>query len=110
MLPYTNNMRQTATYWPPGNNDGYGGITYSAPRSILTRWQDVAELFRDPEGNEVSSSAVVYVASPVSIKGYLYLGISIATDPQLVDGAREIRQAAISPDLTQTRALHKVWL
>ena len=110
MNPYTRNMTQDATYWPPGANDGFGGTSYGAPAAIKCRWQDKAELFRDAEGREVTSSAIVYPDQELSVRGYLLLGESVASDPQQVSGAREIRQAGTSPALKGGRVLNKVWL
>lgn len=110
MTPYTRNMTQVATYWPPGANDGFGGVSYGAPVAIKCRWQDKAELFRDAEGQELTSSAVVYVDRPLEAKGYLFEGDSTDADPLSVDGAREVRQIGKSPSLKGSRVLHKVWL
>lgn len=108
MLPYTLNMRQDATYWPPAGNDGFGGILYGSPEAVKVRWEEKSVLFRDPQGNEVMSNAVIYVSKQLEIKGQLFLGVSASSTPPV--GSREIRQVGQSPDLTQTKVLHKVWL
>ena len=110
MNPYTRNMEQDATYWPPGDADGFGGVSYGSPVEIKCRWQDKAELFRDAEGQELTSSAVAYVDRPLEVKGYLFEGTSAVADPLSVDGAREVRQLGKSPSLKGSRVLHKVWL
>lgn len=110
MAPYTRHMHQTITYWSPDGIDAFGGRTFGAPLEIKGRWQDKADLFRDSDGREVVSSAVVYVDQDVELRGYLYLGSSSASNPQTVDGAREIRNIGRSPDLGATQTLHKVWL
>jgi hypothetical protein len=110
MQAETRNMRESVTYWPPGDNDGMGGVAYAAPRTVLCRWQDTMELFRDAQGNEVTSSAVVYPAERLELKGYVLNGVSNVADPHGVAGAREIRAVASSPNLSQTRELHKIWL
>ena len=110
MLNYNRNMHQTATYWSPGNNDGFGGRDYGAPRTITVRWQDDAVLFRDPQGNELTSSSIVYPPERLEVHGYLYLGTSVDADPTTVDGAKEIRQAAQSPNMGGTLQINKVWL
>lgn len=111
MAAYTRNMTQTATYWGPGVDDGLGGMTYPAPYTIGCRWQSKAELFRDAEANEVVSRAVVYVAEPVEIQGWLALGDKSATaDPRDADGAYLVRQNGASPSLSGSEILHKAWL
>lgn len=74
LTPYTDNMFQEATYWPPGVNDGFGGVTFGAPVLIMCRWQDNAVLFRDFQGREETSSAIVYPSQPLEVRGYLALG------------------------------------
>ena len=110
MTPYTQDMTQAATYWPPAAADAFGSTTFGAPTGIACRWQDRAVLFRDIQGREVTSSAVVYVDGPLLPSGYLGLGTHASADPHAVAGAKEIRQVGTSPDLDGAEVLHKVWL
>lgn len=103
-------MKQLATYWPPAANDGFGSTGHGAPESLMVRWQDKAELFQDAEGQEVTSSAVVYSPEPLELEGYLFLGSSVVADPRNVKGAKKIRQKGSSPNLRATQTLNKVWL
>lgn len=108
MINRTRGMTQAATYWAPLGNDQFGGVEHAAPVELKVRWQDKAELARDAEGQEFTSSAVVYVPEPLEIKGQLLLGVSIAAEP--APGAREVRQKGQSPNLRGTEVLNKVWL
>jgi hypothetical protein len=110
MPNYTRNMRRVITYWPPAGNDGFGGSGFGSPEERKCRWQDMAVQFRDPNGEELTSGAVVYVNSPVEVGGYLFDGVSVETDPASVAGALEIRQTGRSASLRQTTDLNKVWL
>lgn len=113
LTPYTADMRQEATYWPPEGNDGYGGVLLGAPVGLMCRWQDQAVLFRSAEGREETSSAVVYPDRRLAVGGYLALGDGTSVpDPRGQSGldAREIRQAGQSPDLVGSQVLNKVWL
>ena len=86
-------MTQTATYWAPtGTYDENGRTGFAAPVQILCRWEDRAELVRSPDGDEFTSSSVVYPEQELARQGYLYLGTSGATNPKAVTGAYEIRQ------------------
>ena len=107
MRNYTRNMRQQATYWPPGTSGGFGA-TYGQPEPVRVRWEDKAELFRDADGNEVTSSAIVYVPRPLPTGGYLALGEHAGTPIEA--SAREIRQTATSPSLDQRRQISKAYL
>ena len=110
MANYTRNMRQTATYWEPGAPTASGGMSFSAPRQVLCRWQDKADLVRNNDGNETVSSAVVYPVEPLRRQGWLLLGVSSATDPRGIDGAHEIIAVGSSPSLDARLTLNKVWL
>jgi hypothetical protein len=110
MLNFARNMAQVATYWPPSDNDGFGGTGFDQPREIKCRWQDDAVLYRDALGREQVSQSIVYPAEPLALGGYLLLGASSASDPRSVEGAREIRQQGQSPNLGQTMTLNKVYL
>jgi len=107
----TRRMNQEATYWGRPTDDGLGGKTFPNPRIVRCRWQQQAELFRDNEGNEVSSAAVVYVAEPLKTEGWLALGdYTGEPDPRNVSEAYEVRQTGDAPNLRQTEELNKVWL
>jgi hypothetical protein len=108
-------MNQTATYWAPGLDDGYGGLDFTSvvPQTIACRWQDVSQLFRDREGREVMSSAIVYPEQVLAIGGFLFLGdagVAVGADPRELSGAYEIRQIGASPSLLADETLYKVWL
>ena len=105
MAVYTRNMRQDATYFPPAGQNGFGDLSFGAGVVVKCRWQNKADLFRDQQGREVTSSAVVYVAQEVAIGGRLGLG----TVASAVD-ALEIRNVGESPDLRNGARLVKVWL
>lgn len=105
MAVYTRNMRQAATYFPPDGQNGFGDLAFGAAVAVLCRWQDKADLFRDTQGREVTSSAVVYVSQAVEVGGKL--GLGTMTD---AEDAKEIRQVGASPDLRNSATLVKVWL
>ena len=105
MAIYARNMNQAATYFPPNGQNGFGDLAFGSPVSVMTRWQDKADLFRDTQGREVMSTAVVYVSQLVEVGGRLGLGSLV--DPQ---DALEVRQAGSSPDLRNDNVLVKAWL
>ena len=117
MAAYTSGMVQYATYWAPGVNDGFGGVAYGAPVAIMCRWQDDAALVRSAQGQEVTSSAIVYVDRALLPEGYLALGDHTSEvdsdgmlDPLEVEGAHKIIQVGTSPSLDASLVLNKVWL
>lgn len=94
------NYKQTATYWPPGAKDGYGGVVYGTPRQIQVRWEDKAEKVVGPEGQDITSRSIVYVQEDLEY-GFLYLGTSVASNPTTVAGAYPIRTLIKIPNLTR---------
>lgn len=108
MLDYKRSMKQSAVYWAPGAKDGFGVITLAAGVVIACRWENKQELFRDAEGKEVMSSAIVYPEIPLAIGGYLYEGVDTTVNPRAQ--GREIRAVGQSPSLSGQVRLTKVWL
>ena len=99
----TRNLKGIVTYWAPGVNDGFGGVTFPTSVDIKARWEDKAELFIDASGNEVTSKAKVYLVSDVALKGYLFNGKSTVSDPTTISDAREIRAFRRMPNLRNTK-------
>lgn len=97
---------QSATYWAP---QGYGaeGEVFAAPVAVNCRWENIAELFLAPNGEEATSRAVVYTEDPLVLGGYLLLGTSAAANPASVAGAFKIRQSVSIPDLRNVRSEHR---
>lgn len=78
-------LNQTATYWGPGQPDGFGGTTWPAPVVLRVRWQDKQQQIRDRDGVERMSGAVVYTEAPVQFGGRLAKGEHTEPDPTAVD-------------------------
>lgn len=96
-MAYTALLTQQCTYWAPASNDGFGGLVYSAPVSLLVRWQDKVELLQDTAGEEFLSSAIVYSSQELAENGFLYEGTSAEANPQDQEGAFRIRLRGRSP-------------
>ena len=107
MAPYIRNMNQVATYWPRTGSDMYGAPTFGSAVAIKCRWEDRAVQFRDAQGNETVSDAVVYPDRTLEIGGYLLRGTASGSPPAT---AREIRQTMLSPALRGSPELNNVML
>ena len=94
----TKKFFQDVTHWIAAPS-GFGGDTFSTPVTIEGRWEERAELFRTPEGEESVSNAIAYLASDVSLGDYLFLGISIVADPTTLAETFQVRQFHKTPDL-----------
>ena len=111
METYQRNMNLDATYWAPSaGSDGFSRPAFEDGVAVRVRWQDKAEVFRDREGRELTSSAVVYPDQSVSPGGFMALGLHDRDDPRSVQDAREIGASGFSDNLRGTMRLHKAWL
>jgi len=91
----TRTSKQTAVYWGNPVEDGEGGSSFDAAVEIQCRWESQSEIVKDQDGNELVSTARVYVLQDLDENGYLYLGTlddldSNPDEPRDVDGALRI--------------------
>ena len=112
MIPRTRQMHREATYWAPTNeSDGFSRVGFVAPVLCRVRWEGKCELFRDSNGRERTSSAIVYNSIPTQEGGFLALGDYLfQVNPREVEGAREIGAAGCTDNLRGNQTLHKSWL
>ena len=103
-------MPQDLTYWAFAGVDAYSQSTFSAPVTVKCRWQDKQELFRNAQGQERVSSAIIYPVQALGVKGFVKLGIDATVSPLGVSGAHEIQSAGTSPNLNSSLTLNKVWV
>ncbi len=105
----TRNLKQDATYWAPGGNDGFGGTIFGAPTPLKVRWEDRTTLFIDVDGKEVRSRARIYIKDiDLELGGYIFLGTSSSTAPESVDTAYEIRDWRRTPNMRATEFERRV--
>lgn len=105
----TRNLLESITAYTPGTPDGYGGLSFSKI-TVKARWEEKREMFRDSNGNETVSVAIVYVDTDVPVGGYLYHGLSTASSPTGLTEAREVRGFSKIPNLRQTEYERKCFL
>lgn len=98
------------TYWAFISLDQFSKATFAAPVQLRCRWQDVAVLFKDSQGQQRTSSAIIYPEYALGLKGYVKRGAESLSYPVGVDGAYEILQVGDSPNLTGTATLNKVFV
>jgi len=92
-------LTQTAVYWAPGINTGYGGKSFAAPVEIKVRWEKIEDLRQSPgqenvEGGSSANMRIIH-GSPLAQNGFLYLGkltdiTGPTTDPSVILGAFKI--------------------
>ena len=111
MIPYTAGLNQTATYWAPGANNGFGGVAFGAPILVSCRFQTVTSLARSAQGQELITSSVVYVDRKLAEQGYICEGDhTMVADPRTISDASLIITSNQSPSLDATEVLYKVTL
>ena len=111
-------MRQTATHWAVGSGsvtyDKYGDPAFAAP-VLLTpasgnavRWETKATKYITKNGDEDHGHSTVYSATDeFSVGDYLFLGSSVATNPESVDGADRVKYAEKVTDVANRKTLYK---
>jgi len=97
---YTRSLKQTLTYWAPGDIDGGGKRSYSPPVPLPCRWEDRRERFIDRNGNEMVSRAIAYVDADLQEGGYLHLGTSTLSTPTPSGQSYLINRFESDPDLS----------
>lgn len=103
-------MNQAMTYWAFVSLDRFSKPTFAAPVQIFCRWQDVAELFKDAQGQQRTSSAIIYSEYSLDLNGYVKRGTDSTGYPVGLTGAYEILQTGSSPNLNGTITLNKVFV
>lgn len=110
MSNFANNLKQTCTFWKQTGTDIQGAPTFNTPVTLPCRWEDASELFYNKHGQEVVSKSKVFLASDVSLEGYLYLGASVVTNPRSLSGASEIQMVKRIPDLRAIKTMYVAFL
>jgi hypothetical protein len=108
-MSVTRNLKQDVTIWASAPGD-YGSETYGAPSVVKGRWEERAENFIDPHGQQQVSRAVVFLAADVGPGDYIYLGTSVSADPTLEAGAYKVRQFSKIPDLRNLQSERRAYL
>lgn len=101
---------QSITYWANPVANGVGGWSFDAPIVLIGRWEEHSERVEDKDGNDYVSNAQASFEGGVKIGGYLYNGISVASDPTTVDGAYVIMKVDSIPDLRAIRQVNKAYM
>ena len=115
MALITKMLKQKAVYWAKASTDVYGADSWSAAAEISVRWEEKHVYYRNKNGVEVVSNAVVYVGSDVVEGGWLWQGTLLSlpsgsTDPRKVAGAWQIGGFNKTPNLKCTLYLRTAYL
>lgn len=109
-----NMLKQTCVYWGSPTPSGYANqSTYADAVEISCRWSLKKELYRNQNGEEELSDALVTVSQDLDIGGFLYLGdlndLDSSPEP-MASGAFEIRAFEKIPSVDGTKFLRRAYL
>ena len=99
-------LPEQITVWNESGNDGFGGITYSAPVTESSRQALKQEKFTDKNGDQQISKAVCYSRS-TALKNGSMVFFGTSTDAAPPAAANDVR--AISQIPSGAGDLKKVW-
>ena len=91
-------LPEKITVWRETANDGFGGITWSAPSVLDARIAYKQEKFTDGNGDDSVSTAVVYTDGDMLLNDKVYFGTSVELSP--VAAANDVRALASTPSGT----------
>lgn len=104
-------LNQTITVWQAsGQRDVYGKETFTgaSPFTVKGRWESVDKLDLGVDGEELSANSVLYLADlDLTTDSWVFLGTSVAADPQTVTGAERIKSVQIFPAISGTEELRR---
>lgn len=100
-------LQQKAVYWPCiGRNDN-GQPIYDDAEEIDCRWEDIAKLFTNAQGQTEVSRSEVYVDRDMKLDGVLWLGtlntVADLDDPLTNENAWSIRYMKKIPNKKATK-------
>jgi len=106
-------LNQTAVYWTPLLDDGWGGKSYNSPIEVAVRWTDSQEKFVDNNAEEHISRSYILAETDFEIEGRMFLGsltdLSSDQDPE-TNSALTIKSFNKIPDKLARKFLRKVYL
>lgn len=91
-------LPEKITIWRETGNDGFGGLTFSAPVVLDARIAFKQEKFTDINGDTSISTAVVYTDGDMQLEDKVFFGVS--TDPTPVAAANDVRALSSIPSGT----------
>ena len=103
-------LKDTVTRWAYTGSSKYGDPSLNTPAAIVGRWQSKTELFITAKGQQQQSRAIVYTFTAVAVGDYLYLGTSVAADPETVTNAWQVLAVQSMGDIENTTTFYKVYL
>lgn len=109
-MSYESQLQTTLTYWAPSTADGFGGLAYSSPITLLGRYEDHNDNYIDSAGEEFISNAIVYTKQLLTHNGWVYKGVSVESNPQNVEGAQRIRVIYTTQNPSGTIIVYKTVL
>jgi sulfur carrier protein ThiS len=100
MGPAARNYPHDITYWAPSTENEFSVASFEGPVLLKGRWEDKQVQARAPDGDIITSQAVVTVNDDIVIGGYVVEGnFLFVSDPRDLIAAMAIRTVTKTPDL-----------
>jgi hypothetical protein len=103
-------LSQRLTYWRKTGMDAYNKPTFAAPTQLDCRWEDRVEKIQDDTGQDYVARSRIFLGTDVTMDDYLFLGVSVATDPRTVSLARKVKAFRKTPSLDGLSFERKAYL
>lgn len=97
----------TITVWSVTGHDAYGSPTFTKS-TMKGRWEDKQQLIKNLSGDQIMSSAVVFLASTVSPNDRIELGSTTVTTPSA--SAKAVMNYRSTPSIKGNTILYEVYL
>lgn len=106
---------QTATYWAPLSINEYAEQSFDPPITIKVRWERNKGLHQEVQNNiriseETVARGMVYTDTLLSLRGYLFLGVTASINPLDVEDAYRIMRVFVTPSVKANKEVIKAWL
>lgn len=108
MIISTRKLNQKAIYWEKSTQDGYGDYTYLSPVEIDCRWSTETEMVKNSKGEEVISTAKIFVDRVLNIEGFLSLGEITGGTPSVPAGDKNSYAIIRIDEVPNVRAIEKL--
>lgn len=95
-------LPEKCTIWNPGNNDGFGGVSWDGPHVANCRIAKMAQQFTDTNGDKLTSTALLYsdsVELKVNSQVLLFAESGALTPPSDADDVRQISEVPSGTNL-----------
>jgi len=86
-------LPETVTYWIPGVNDGFGGVTWAVGVVVESRTADVSEQVVNKEGVSIVANGAVYTNADIPNGAYISPTESLGAATPTSDAGEVVKES-----------------